>query len=323
MQPIDILPLKYTPGKELLILDQTFLPEQKKFIKIEDPFRMAEAIQSLKVRGANIIGISAGLSLADFALKEPDSVLFQKAAGALKTARPTAVHLAKAVDHLLSFSSPEDRLKEAYRIWEEDKKACEKMASIGEKLILSGEGVLTFCNAGALATGGPGTALGIIKAAYKNKGPIHVYVCETRPVMQGARLTFWELEEEGIPCTLLCDNMAAALMAERKIQKVITGADRVSQNRDVANKTGTLSLAVLSHHFQIPFYVAAPSSTFDEECPTGREIPIEQRNPEEVSPFWSSKKTSIHNPAFDITPFSLISGIVTEKEILSNPLKRF
>ena len=299
-------------------MDQTLLPEQKKFIKIEDPFQMAQAIKDLKVRGANIIGISAGLSLADFALKNPDSKLFQEAARTLKTARPTAVHLTRAVDRLLGFSSPKDKLKEAYRIWKEDKEACERMASIGEKRIASGEGVLTFCNAGALATGGEGTALGIIKAAYKNKKQIHVYVCETRPVLQGARLTFWELQEEGIPSTLLCDNMVAALMAEGKIQKVITGADRVSRNCDVANKTGTFSLAVLSHHFQIPFYVAAPSSTFDEKCPTGKEIPIEQRNPEEVSPFWSSKKTSIHNPAFDVTPFSLISGIITEETIISN-----
>lgn len=316
MQPIDILPLKYTPGKELLILDQTLLPEKKQFIKIEDPFQMAEAIQSLKVRGANIIGISAGLSLADFALKGSDPKSFQEAAERLKKARPTAVHLAKAVRRLLASSSPEDKLKEAYRIWEEDKEACDKMGFLGEKLISSGEGIMTFCNAGALATGGSGTALGIIKAAYKKKKQIHVYVCETRPVGQGERLTFWELQEEGIPSTLLCDNMVAALMAEGKIQKVITGADRVSRNRDVANKTGTLSLAVLAHHFKIPFYVAAPSSTFDKECPTGKEIPIEQRNPVEVSLFWSNRKADIHNPAFDITPFSLISGIVTEEEII-------
>lgn len=318
MQSIDILPLKYTPKKELLILDQTLLPKQKRFIKIENPFQMAEAIKDLKVRGANIIGISAGLSLADFALKDSGLKLFQEAALRLKKARPTAVHLAKAVDRLLACSSSEDKLKEAYRIWEEDREACEKMAFLGEKLISSDEGIMTFCNAGALATGGSGTALGIIKAAYKNKKQIHVYVCETRPVMQGERLTFWELQEEKIPSTLLCDNMAAGLMAQGKIQKIITGADRVSLNRDVANKTGTLSLAVLARHFKIPFYVAAPSSTFDSKCPTGEEIPIEQRNPVEVSSFWSDKKKSIYNPAFDITPFSLISGIITEEKIIAN-----
>ena len=313
---IDILPLKYRPGKELLILDQSLLPEKKQFIKIHTPDEMAAAIKNLKVRGANIIGISAGLSLADFALKETDSKTFKQAAHRLKKARPTAVHLAKAVDRLIRQNSPQEKLKEAYRILEEDTQACDKMAKLGEKLIDSGDGIMTFCNTGELATGGSGTALGIIKAAYKTKKNISVYVCETRPVNQGSRLTLWELNERRIPATLLCDNMAGGLMAKGKIQKVITGADRVSANQDVANKTGTLSLAVLAHHFHIPFYIAAPLSAFDNLCKTGQDIPIEQRNTKEVSGFWSQKGVSIHNPAFDITPGALISGIITEDKIL-------
>ena len=319
MLSIDILPLKYTPGKkELLLLDQSLLPEKKHYIKIQDPYEMFEAIKTLKVRGANIIGISAGLSLADFAFRCPDKEEFQKAALQLKKARPTAVHLAKAVDRVLSRNSPEEKLKEAYRIWQEDKKACDKMAAIGEKLISSGDGVMTFCNAGELATGGVGTALGIINAAHREKKDIHVYACETRPVNQGARLTFWELQERGVPSTLLCDNMAGGLMAKGKVQKVIAGADRISANQDVANKTGTLSLAIMAHHFGIPFYIAAPLSTFDSKCLTGNDIPIEQRDSTEVSSFWNRKGTSIYNPAFDITPFSLISGIITEERVITS-----
>lgn len=317
LHPIDILPLKYTPKKELLILDQTLLPEKKHYIKIKDPYDMAEAIKDLKVRGANIIGISAGLSLGDFALKQPSIEEFKQAALKLKRARPTAVHLAKAVDRVLTKDSPEEKLKEAYSIWEEDREACDKMANLGKELISSGDGVMTFCNAGELATGGVGTALGVIGAAYREKKDIHVYVCETRPVNQGERLTFWELQERGIPSTLLCDNMIGGLMARGKIQKVIAGADRISQNKDVANKTGTLSLAILAFYFKIPFYIAAPLSTFDNECLTGKDIPIEQRNSSEVSSFWSGKKASLYNPAFDVTPFSLVSGIITEEKIIT------
>ena len=316
MSPIDILPLKYTSDRELLLLDQSLLPEKKHYIKIKNPYEMFEAIKTLKVRGANIIGISAGLSLADFAFSCSDTEEFQQAARQLKKARPTAVHLAKAVDRVLSRNSPEEKLKEAYRIWQEDKRACDKIAAIGEKLISHNDGVMTFCNAGELATGGVGTALGIINAAHKGKKNIHVYACETRPVNQGARLTFWELQERGVPSTLLCDNMAGGLMAKGKVQKVIAGADRISANQDVANKTGTLSLAIMAHHFGIPFYIAAPLSTFDNNCLIGKDIPIEQRDSTEVSSFWNSKRASIYNPAFDITPFSLISGIITEERLI-------
>ena len=315
---IDILPLKYTSKEDLQILDQTLLPKEKRYIEIKNPYEMAEAIKDLKVRGANIIGISAGLSLADFALKQPSTKELEQAAHRLKHSRPTAVHLAKAVDRVLKKSSPEEKLKEAYSIWEEDREACDRMANLGKKLIDSNDGVMTFCNAGELATGGVGTALGVIGAAYREKKDIHVYVCETRPVNQGERLTFWELQERGILSTLLCDNMIGGLMTKGKIQKVIAGADRIGKNGDVANKTGTLSLAILASYFKIPFYIAAPLSTFDNECLTGKDIPIEQRNPSEVSSFWSGKKASLYNPAFDVTPFSLVSGIITEEKILTS-----
>ncbi|MCY4512693.1 MAG: S-methyl-5-thioribose-1-phosphate isomerase [Bdellovibrionales bacterium] len=314
MKSVETLAIKYQPGKELLILDQTLLPEKIKWIPVSQPEDMYSIIKGLKVRGANLIGISAAFSLADYALRESSEIKIQQAGEKLKSARPTAIHLFSAVDRILKQTTATHRLETALQIYEEDKKACEQIAQKAKNLIHSGDQILTYCNAGSLATGGEGTSLGVIKQAHKDKKKIHVYVCETRPVNQGSRLTFWELQKEQIPCTLICDNMAAGLMAQKKVNTVFLGADRISNGGDVANKTGTLSLAVISRHFQVPFYVVAPESAFDRQCLSGQDIPIEQRNAEEISPFWADKG-SIYNPSFDVTPASLITGIITEKGI--------
>ena len=312
---IKTLTFKFHPKKGFFILDQSLLPEKKKFLKIESPRQMASAIKSLKVRGANLIGITAGFSMAQYALKNPKAKDFNKQTELLKSSRPTALHLFKALDQILKQKTAEGKLQQAIKFYEEDKKACEQMALLARPLINRGEGLLTYCNAGSLATGGPGTALGVIKQAFKDKKQIHVYACETRPVNQGSRLTFWELQEEKIPSTLVCDNMLASLMSKKKIQKAFVGADRISANGDTANKIGTYNLALICRHFKIPFYVVAPSSTIDNKLPNGNNIPIEQRDPKEISPYWAKKKASLWNPSFDITPKKLITGIVTEKGI--------
>ena len=316
MKFIETPAIKYRPTKELSVLDQSLLPEKVQWMAVSDPEEMRSAIQNLKVRGANLIGVSAGFSLAEYALKTSSEEKIQKAGERLKSARPTAVHLFSAVNRILAGTTAKQRLSIALEIYEEDRKACCLIAENARDLIRPGDRILTYCNTGSLATGGEGTALGVIKQAHRDRKNISVFVCETRPVDQGSRLTFWELTREKIPCTLICDNMSAALMAQNKIDRVFVGADRISQNRDVANKIGTLNLAVTARYFKVPFYVAAPAVTFDGNRPSGRDIPIEQRNPEEVSPFWADRGGAVFNPAFDITPFSLITAIVTEKGIL-------
>ncbi len=313
---IETLGFKFNPKQDFFILDQTFLPEQKKFVKIKNPEEMASAIKTLKVRGANLIGIAAGFSLAQYAFKNPKALDIEKQAEILKLSRPTAIHLFKAVDLILKQKTPEEKLNQAIGFYEEDKKACEQMALLARPLIEEGDGILTYCNTGSLATAGPGTALGIIKQAFKDNKQIHVYACETRPVNQGSRLTFWELQEGKIPSTLICDNMLASLMSQSKIQKAIVGADRIAANGDTANKIGTYNLALICQHFKVPFYVAAPTSTIDESIKTGRDIPIEQRSPKEISPYWAKAGANILNPSFDVTPKKFITGIITEKEVI-------
>ena len=313
---IQTLAFQFRPKNSLSILDQTLLPEKKEFIEIKNPEQMASAIYSLKVRGANLIGITAGFSLAQYAFKNPNAKDLVQQANTLKISRPTAVHLSKSVDLILKKKTAEEKLSQAIAFYEEDKKACEQMAELSKPLIHQGDKILTYCNTGSLATGGSGTALGIIKQAFKDNKQIHVYACETRPVDQGSRLTFWELQEENIPSTLICDNMLAALMSEKKIQKAFVGADRISANGDTANKIGTYNMALICRQFNIPFYVAAPISTIDKAIPNGKHIPIEQRDPKEISPYWAKRKAGIWNPSFDITPRELITGIITEKEII-------
>lgn len=312
---IQTLAFQFDPKKKLLILDQTLLPEKKEWIKIEHPREMISAIQKLQVRGANLIGISAGFTLAQYALTNPKEKDLKYWAKMLSEARPTAIHLSKAVNLIIQKKSPEKKLEQAIAFYEEDKKACDQIAERSRPLINKGDGLLTYCNTGALAVGGSGTALGVILQAFHDQKNIHAFVCETRPLNQGSRLTLWELNKAGVPCTLICDNMIAHLISQNKIHKALVGADRISAKGDTANKIGTYNLAVLCRHFQIPFYVTAPSSTIDKSLSEGKDIPIEQRNPKEISPYWAEAGASIENPAFDITPKELITGIITEKEI--------
>jgi len=313
---IQTLAFKFRPKKDFFILDQSLLPQKKVFIEIENPKQMASAIKNLKVRGANLIGIAAGFSLAQYAFKNPKTKHLNFLAKMLSQARPTAVHLSKVVEQIMRQKTAEGKLNQAIAFYQEDKKACERIARFARPLIKKGDGLLTYCNTGSLATAGPGTALGVIKQAFRDKKQIHAYSCETRPIDQGSRLTFWELREENIPSTLICDNMLASLISQKKIQKAFVGADRISRNGDTANKIGTYNLAVICRHFKIPFYVVAPTSTIDQSIKTGQEIPIEQRDPKEISCHWAKRKAEIWNPSFDITPKNLITGIITEKKII-------
>lgn len=343
MRAIETLALKFTPP-EFSILDQTLLPEQEVWLPVNSPLEMSQHIAQLKVRGANLIGITAGLSLAQALLKNLPKEELHSQAEILKKTRPTAIHLQQSVERILSQPIKEKQIQEAYNIYAEDKKDCDQLSNHAQPLIKHQPNtpthIITYCNTGSLATAGRGTALGIIKTAHENKKNIHVYAPETRPVDQGARLTIFELQKENIPCTLLCDNMISSLMSQKKIQSIFVGADRISINFDVVNKIGTCNLAIMAKHFKIPFYVAAPTSAFDKTLKTGKNIPIEQRNPKEVSSFWATHKNknnsnnsnsnnsssnnlnsnsypNIYNPSFDITPFSLITAIITEKEIIN------
>lgn len=312
---IHTLAFQFEAEKSFLILDQSLLPKQKQFIKIEHPQDIIDAIKKLKVRGANLIGITAGLALAQYALKHPKAKDFHVLAKKLCEARPTAIHLSQVVNQILKQSTPQKKLAQAIAYYKKDQKDCEQMALNARSLINQGDGILTYCNTGTLATSGKGTALGVIRQAFYDKKNPHVFVCETRPLNQGSRLTFWELNEEKIPCTLICDNMLAHLICQKKVQMAFVGADRISANGDTANKIGTYNLAVICHHFKLPFYVVAATSTIDSTIAKGENIPIEQRCPKEVSPYWAGVQASIDNPAFDITPKKLITAIITEKEI--------
>lgn len=317
---IQTLAFKFQAKKNFLLLDQTLLPEKKEFIKIEHPREMISAIKKMQVRGANLIGITAGFSLAQYSLKNPQAKDLDLWAKKLMEARPTAIHLSKAIQQIRKQKTNEGKLNQAIAFYEEDKKACEQMAKLSKEFVKKGEGIITYCNTGALATGGMGTALGVIKQSFYDKKQNQTYVCETRPLGQGSKLTFWELNQEKIPCTLICDNMLADLMSQNKIQKAFVGADRISANGDTANKIGTYNLALICRHFKIPFYVVAPSQTIDKNINTGDEIPIEKRPTKEVSPYWAKAEASIWNPAFDVTPKELITAIITEKEIIKPSL---
>ena len=310
---IKTLAFKFRPDKDFFLLDQSLLPEKKVFIPIKNPKQIIQAIKKLKVRGANLIGVTAGFSLAQYAFKNPKAKNLHSFAKQLSLARPTAVHLSLAVQKIMEQKNATAKMNQAIAFYEEDKKACSAMAKKASPLIKTGDGILTYCNTGCLATAGIGTALGAIKQAFQDKKKIHVYACETRPLNQGSRLTFWELNQEKIPCSLICDNMIAYLMSQKKIQKVFVGADRIAKNGDTANKIGTYNLAVISRHFKIPFYVVAPASAIDSQLKTGNKIPIEQREGKEISNYWAKRKTNIINPSFDVTPRHLITKIITEK----------
>lgn len=307
---------------QIKVLDQTLLPHREEWIVCETSEQMITIIQKLKVRGAPLIGVAASLMLGHLASEGLKNQALINTANALIQARPTAVNLQYGIERLLSShqdQGPEALLPEAIAFFEEDQKLCERIGQHGATLIDHGDHILTHCNAGALATAGIGTAIGVITTAHKQNKNIHVFADETRPLLQGARLTAWEMAQENVPCTLICDNMAASLMAEKRIQKIIVGADRIAANGDTANKIGTYNLAVLAHYHKIPFYVAAPYSTVDLNCPNGSAIPIEQRSANEVLGYgdtlWGEPNTAIYNPAFDVTPAELVTAWILDSGI--------
>jgi methylthioribose-1-phosphate isomerase len=326
-------------------LDQTRLPLEETYVLAKSHGDVAEIIRTMVVRGAPAIGVSAAMGVAlaaqEFAavglsLDDLTNRLQEVVIPELAGTRPTAVNLFWALERMrgtlldsaaqsgaTSASVRDAILADAQLAYAEDIAACRAMGAFGAELLPQDGGVLTHCNAGALATCGYGTALGVIRAAVERGHRIHVYADETRPFLQGARLTAWEMQHDGIPTTVLCDNMAATLMRQGKIQAVIVGADRIAANGDVANKIGTYGVAILAKEHGIPFYVAAPWSTIDLETPTGDQIPIEERAAEEVTHHGGKQMTptgvGIANPAFDVTPAKYITGIITERGVLRGP----
>ncbi len=317
------------------LIDQTRLPTEFVRIDCRDVATVWEAIRSLRVRGAPAIGIAAafGAVLGGQGMVGGDSDALRKglrdASEQLRTSRPTAVNLFWALDRIDrvadSVELPADQLldrvlEEAQAIADEDKAMCRAIGRFGAELLPSGHNVLTHCNAGGLATADYGTALAVIFAAHEQGKSVHVFADETRPLLQGSRLTAWELQRRGVPVTLICDNMAAQVMKEGKVQMVVVGADRIAANGDTANKIGTYGVAVLAKAHGIPFYVAAPSSTFDLSLPDGSAIPIEQRDPAEITAGFgrvtAPEGIAVYNPAFDVTPAALIAGIMTERGVI-------
>jgi methylthioribose-1-phosphate isomerase len=311
-------------GKTLRILDQTLLPDQELWLEAGDPQVMIQHIQRLAVRGAPLIGVAAALSLACLAeTGAPGAALAQAAAG-LRQARPTAVNLMWAMDRmaaLLATGGPAALAPEAEAIFTEDVALCEAMARNGLALFGPGEAVLTHCNSGGLATAGCGTALGVIRRGFEAGLVRHVFVDETRPLLQGARLTAWELARAGVPHTLITDSMAAILLREGQVQRVLVGADRVARNGDFANKVGTYGLAVQARYHDVPFHPVAPWSTVDLQCPDGAAIPIELRGQAEVRGFgpcrWAPAAVPAFNPAFDVTPVKLVTSLVLDRAVVT------
>ena len=320
----------------LELLDQTLLPKEIQILQCRDVTTVREAIQKLRVRGAPAIGVTAAyglcLGLQQHDLGSPAELLrqLQQDADQLATSRPTAVNLFWALDRMRRVAAEcrhedplswrEQMLAEAQAIEQEDQEMCRAIGRHGASLLEDGQGVLTHCNAGGLATAGYGTALSLFFTAQDEGKALQVYVDETRPLLQGARLTAWELTQRGIATTLICDSMAAQVMQEGRVQTVVTGADRIAANGDTANKIGTYSLAVLAEAHGIPFYVAAPTNTFDLELADGDQIPIEQREGVEITHGFGRQtapdNVQVYNPAFDVTPARLIRAIITERGII-------
>jgi len=309
-------------GKCLWVLDQTCLPDEEIWLEAGQPQAMIHHIQRLAVRGAPLIGVAAALCLARFAEDGAGPAELREASAMLREARPTAVNLAWAMDRMdrALAGSLEDVIREAEGIFEEDVALCEAMARHGLTLLAPGEAVLTHCNTGGLATAGIGTALGVIRRGFEQGLVRHVFVDETRPLLQGARLTAWELGRLRIPHTLITDSMAAILLRDGMVQRVLVGADRIAANGDFANKVGTYGLAVQARHHGVPFHPVAPYSTVDSMCPDGNSIPIEMRNSAEVRGYrdwrWAPKGAAVFNPSFDVTPVELVTSLVLDRGIL-------
>lgn len=309
------------------IIDQTLLPGEQKRLRLETPEAVYEAIKQLRVRGAPAIGCSAAVGLAVCAQRfESTSVQehlkkLRECAAFLDSSRPTAVNLSWALKRCLAAVKGttiaeinQQLLDEALTITAEDVQLCESIGNAGKTLLKPGMGVLTHCNAGALATAGIGTALAPIYTAARSGIKVKVFSDETRPLLQGARLTAWELAVSGVDVTTICDSMAAQVMGEGRVQIVIVGADRVAANGDTANKIGTRQLAIAANYYKVPFYVALPFSTIDRSILSGDDIPIEQRSADEI---FHCDGAKVYNPAFDVTPRELITGFITERGILT------
>lgn len=327
-------------GQAVRILDQSLLPNETIYLELQTPEELYEAIATLRVRGAPAIGIFAGyalyvLSLQTKATSYADFLAeCQKNRDYLNSSRPTAVNLRHMLDRVLAvvqsmpcadISAIQDAMGQmAKAIHEEDIAMCTAISEYGLSLVKAGDGILTHCNAGPLATSRYGTGLGPLFLAQERGIPLHAFCDETRPLLQGARLTAYELQRAGIDCTLICDNMASLVMKQGKINACFVGCDRVARNGDTANKIGTSGVAILAKHYGIPFYVLGPSSTIDFTCPDGDHIPIELRDGAEIKEKFFSKPSSLpevkcYNPAFDVTDHELITAIVTEKGICYPP----
>jgi methylthioribose-1-phosphate isomerase len=300
-----MLPVLDFDGSALHVLDQTALPHEERELVLRTADEVAEAIRRLSIRGAPLIGVAAAYGVA----LDPDP---DRAAAALKAARPTAVNLAWAVDRVLA--AP-DRLAEARAIEAEETAASDAIANAGADLLADARRILTHCNTGALAAPGRGTALAVIAELWSRGSLEHAYATETRPLLQGARLTVYELRRLGIPHELLVDSAAAGLIASGAVDAVIVGCDRVAANGDVANKVGTYGLALAAQAAEIPFVVAGPTSTIDPGAPSGAQIEIEERDPDEIRRDFALPDTPCRNPAFDITPASLVTALVTEEGV--------
>jgi len=338
---MDMRTIEWSNGK-IKLIDQTKLPGELKYLYISDLKTLWQAIKVLKVRGAPALGAAAALGVY-IGIKGSKAKTFAQFSGELDkvakyiaSSRPTARNLFWGIERMCSVAvRNKDKsiatikkllFQEAQEVIEEDRRTCRAIGRFGAELIKSGDTILTVCNAGILATIDYGTALGVIYRAKEEGKRLKVYSCETRPLLQGARLTTWELHKKGIEVTAICDNMAASLMRQGKINLVIAGADRIAANGDTANKIGTYGLAVLANYHRIPFYIAAPASTFDLTIKTGNDIPIEQRDPKEVSELFFEKPIiakgiKIYNPAFDVTPSGLITAIITDKGVIRQPYK--
>ncbi|MGE5341360.1 MAG: S-methyl-5-thioribose-1-phosphate isomerase [Candidatus Omnitrophota bacterium] len=318
-------------NNKVFMIDQRLLPLEEKMIEHSNYKEVAQSIKDMVVRGAPAIGIAAamGIALGVLHAETNDEAEFNEIVKTISDTRPTAVNLFWAVERMKKVyeqykSNPavlkEQMIREATAIDEEDFEINKRIGANGETLLESGQTILTHCNAGALATAGYGTALGVIRAAVDKGKKIQVIADETRPYLQGARLTVWELQEDHIPVTLITDNMAGYLMSQGKIDAVIVGADRIARNGDTANKIGTYSVAILAKYHDIPFYVAAPVSTIDFQIENGTHIPIEERDKNEVLCFFNQPiarpQTEVCNPAFDVTPHELITAIITERKVL-------
>jgi len=315
-------------GRRLWILDQRELPDREVWLDATVPDAMIGHIQRLSVRGAPLIGVAAALSLAAWAEHGASEEAVRSAAARLRRARPTAVNLMRAVDRVMDAAGlrydVDALVAEAEATFDEDVRLCESMAQHGVSLIAEGEGILTHCNTGGLATVGIGTALGVLRRAHELGRHVHVFVDETRPLLQGARLTTWELGRLGVPYTLVTDNMASILMQQGRVQRVLVGADRIARNGDVANKVGTYGVAVAARHHGVPFHAVAPWTTVDLACPDGSHIPIEERQGDEIrgahgsfgSVRWSPADAPTYNPAFDVTPGTLVSSLILDRGIV-------